>query len=105
MESKDLAQLALAYSGRYWDLGNGITAFVVIQMLGFLYGLERQELLVQVRKERWLVITATGLSGIIYSSLVMVCHYAESVALQSDVDLDRFASLSGWALVCRLSVI
>lgn len=102
----DFAQLAFNYAGRYWDLGNGITAFVVVQMLGFLYGLgEKEEFLAKVREGRWLAITLTAVSGILYSLLVMVCYYAEGKILQSHPYLCGFASISTWALACRLAII
>lgn len=103
----DTVQLAHNYSGRYWDLGNAITVFAVVQMLGFLYALgEKKEFLNMVRNRRPLVAIFTIASGLIYCLLVFQCYSGENSALSKLLPHSQiFVSTSKSAMVYRILVI
>jgi hypothetical protein len=62
---------------KYWELGNAIVAFSVLQMLAFLYSLANKEFRAHVvrwyRFVRWAILV----SSIVYIAGVICCYEAE----------------------------
>ena len=67
---------------KYWEAGNAIVAFSVLQMLAFLYALAKQDFREQIAKAFWPVVAAIVVSAILYAMGVEACYRAE-MALRS----------------------
>ncbi|HEY1422698.1 MAG TPA: hypothetical protein VGF20_04540 [Candidatus Acidoferrum sp.] len=71
-------------SGKYWELGNAIVAFSVLQMLAFLYSLPKKEFQTHVVRWFWGVVGLIILSSIAYIVAVRACFQFE-IALRGEV--------------------
>ncbi len=94
----DLAQ-------KYWEVGNAIVAFSVLQMLAFLYSLGTRAFREQIAKVFWLVVGAIAVSAIAYMVGVEFCFRAEMTLRQEMALTDSAATvlrLTRWA---RLGII
>jgi hypothetical protein len=106
MSNCEIAGIGAAYVGRYWDLGNIVTAFAVVQMLAFLYSLgEKQTILEAVRQRKILVVSLIAISGVVYSTLVLLCYYAEIKAMSVSGFSSHLSSLSAWGAFGRLLIV
>jgi Na+-translocating ferredoxin:NAD+ oxidoreductase RnfA subunit len=66
-------------SGKYWELGNAIVAFSVLQMLAFLFSLPKKEFRTHVVRWFWSVVGLIMLSSIAYLVAVGVCFQFEII--------------------------
>jgi uncharacterized membrane protein len=94
----DLAQ-------KYWELGNAIVAFSVLQMLAFLYSLAKQDFRDEILKAYWPVVAATAVSAILYMIGVVVCYSAEMRLRDELVKSDPAYKVLKHTMWARLGII
>jgi uncharacterized membrane protein YidH (DUF202 family) len=62
---------------KYWELGNAITGFAVVQMILFLSALANKEFRQHVVKRFSLVVTFSLVCSVLYALAVWLCFSAE----------------------------
>ena len=99
-------ELSLKFLDRLWNIANGITAFSVVQMLTFIYALQKLERLVaNVEESPRITMAAIFVSGIVYSVIVLYCFFGERQILgngDAPQNITRAVTIAG---VGRLIVI
>nr|WP_298687170.1 hypothetical protein [uncultured Dongia sp.] len=61
---------------KYWDLGNAVTGFTVLQAIAFLYALSDQDKFEQIKKAKDLLWLPLCIASSIYVAAVGFCYYA-----------------------------
>ena len=90
---------------KYWEVGNAIVAFSVLQMLAFLYSLAKQDFREQIAKVFWWVVGAILASAIAYMAGVEVCYRAEMTLRTELTSTDSAAIVLGLTRWARLAII
>jgi cytochrome c biogenesis protein CcdA len=90
---------------KYWELGNAIVAFSVLQMLAFLYSLAKQGFRDQVATRFWLVLVAIAFSAILYMVGVVVCYSAEMTLRGRLAESDPANKVLQHTMWARLGII
>jgi hypothetical protein len=93
----DLAQ-------KYWELGNAIVAFSVLQMLAFLYALAGKEFRRQVEEHYRFVQIGIFVGSLVYIAGVIGCYHVELGLRGSGIDRHLYGVLweTFWA---RIAII
>ncbi len=90
---------------KYWELGNAIVAFSVLQMLAFLYALATLSFRDQIRARLGTVIGAIAISAILYGVGVMACYSAEMRLRDGLVKSDPAYKVLKHTMWARLGII
>ena len=105
-EIEVMVSVAQEYLKWSFDLANAITGFSAVQMLAFLYALQRfEKLVINVRESWWITFIAIAISGVVYSGLVAACLNGEKTLLESLDAWDQLKTISIWTMVGRIVVI
>jgi hypothetical protein len=71
---------------KYWELGNGIVAFSILQMLAFLYALAGKEFRRQVEEHHRFVQIGIFVGSFAYIAGVIGCYHIELGLRGSEID-------------------
>jgi len=103
---EQLINIASEIAKRYWDIGNIITAFGVIQMYAFLYAIGEKPIFLGYIRKGWGIIFASLIFGaVIYWLLIYGCYYAEMLAIDGFEKLEWIEKPSFIALIGRIIII
>lgn len=103
---EQLINIASDMAKRYWEIGNIITAFGVIQMYAFLYAIGEKPILLNYIRKGWGIIFMSLIFGsVTYWLLIYGCYYSEMLAIDGLEKLEQIEKTSFIAFIGRAIII